>query len=246
MRRTVAAALGLLLLLALAGCGGDGEPPPPAVGLRAVEGAPASAGAADVFERFLDAAASGDAVTMWGLLSGPTRDSIGPTLDRFRRSAALDLQDAAGSFVGDARPVVARTFDPHWAVAAVAGVVEDEDGEREPAAYAAALRREDAGWRLELNGVFFAWHSPPPLAELGSDEPPLVGVVAQSSARIERMVVWLDGRAAGSRAVRPQPFVGAIEARAPAPLAPGVHVVTVFAATDETAAAQAWPFEVEP
>jgi hypothetical protein len=183
-------------------------------------------------------------VEMWGLLSAPTQASLGPSLDRFRWSAARDLQKAAGRFAGEPERVLARALGPGWAVAAVAGEVEDDDGEREPAAFAAALRREDGSWRLELDGIFFVGHAPHPLAELGNDEP-VLEVFAQSSARIARMVLWLGGEPVGARITRPMPFTGAIAARAASPLPPGVHVLTVFAATEDTAAAQAWPFEVE-
>ncbi|HUH15246.1 MAG TPA: hypothetical protein VML35_05130, partial [Gaiellaceae bacterium] len=111
-------------------------------------------------------------------------------------------------------------------------------------AYAAALRREQAGWRVELGGVFFVGHRPAPLAETDDRRPPL-GATAQSSGQIERMVLWLDGEPAGARTVREQPFTGTIEARPSARLAPGFHVVAVFAATAETAGAAAWPFALE-
>jgi len=238
--RAAAAVVCVAGLLA-AGCGGDEQEPPPAVGLRVAAGAPAP-GAARVFAEFLDAAARGDATGMWALLSEPTRASLGRTLDGFRRGAAYDLEQTAGLLRDPGEPVLARAFGPRWAVAAVAGEIE-RDGEREHAAYAAALRRERGEWRLELNGLFFVSHEPAPLEEVET-RTPLLRVTAQSSARIERMVLWLDGEPVGARAVRPQPFTGTITARAARPLEPGVYVVTAFAATDETAAAQAWPFVV--
>jgi hypothetical protein len=231
--------------LALAGCGGGAEEASPPVGLRAADGMPAP-GAAEVLERFVEAAARRDSTTMWELLSVPTRASLGPTLEDFRQSAAGDLRRAAGSFVGEPSLVLARAFGPAWAVAAVAGEVEDDDGERDPAAFAAAFRREEAGWRLELDGIYFVGHRPSPLAELDADELPWLGATAQSSGRIDRIVVWLDGEAVGARTRRPLPFMRSAEARPEMPLEPGAHVVTVFAATAETAAAQAWPFVVEP
>jgi hypothetical protein len=242
--RGAGVAAALVLGLALAGCGGA-EEELPRIGLRAPAGAPAP-GAGEVFHRFVEAAARRDATTMWELLSAPTQGSLGPSVDDFRSSAASDLHKAAGSFVGEPRLVVTRAFGPYWAVAAVAGEIRNRDGEREPAAFAAALRREDDGWRLELDGVYFVGHRPSPLAELDGGETPRLGATAQSSDRIQRMVLWLDGETLGARSYRPLPFMGTLEARPPAELRPGVHVVTVFAAAGKTAGAQAWPFVVEP
>jgi hypothetical protein len=243
----VRAAAALVATVAmLAACGGGEEEPPPQAGLRAAAGSPAP-GAAEVFLRFVEAATRRDSTTMWELLSEPTRASLGPTIEDFRWNTVSELRRAAGDFAGEPRLVLARAFGPDWAVAAVAGEVEDDDGEREPAAYAAALRREEAGWRLELDGVFFVGHRPSPLAELDArGDPPWLAATAQSSATIERMVLWLDGEPVGSRAHRPLPFMGSVEARPAEALEPGVHVLTVFAAAGHTAGAQAWPFVVEP
>jgi hypothetical protein len=237
------AAACLLAVAALlpAGCGGEAELPPQ-VGLRAAAGTPAP-GAAKVLERFVEAAGRGDAEAMWELLSEPTRASFGPTLERFRLNAAAELEMGIGPFAGSAELVLARAVTESWAVAAVAGEVE-RDGEREEGAYASALRRESGGWRLELGGVHFVGHAPGALEEI-DDAEPVLRATAQSSARIERMTLWLDGRVVASRAARQTPFSGTVGGRAFEELRPGVHVVTVFAATDETAAAQAWPFEVE-
>jgi hypothetical protein len=235
----LAAALGAGV--ALAGCGGEQEPPPQ-VGLRLAAGAHAPV-AAQVLEAFVAAAGRGDAAAMWALLSEPTRASYGPTPRAFRAGAAAELEEGVGRLAGASELVLARAFGPSWAVAAVAGEVERE-GEREHAAWAAALRREDDGWRVELGGLVFAGERPSPLAELG-ERRPLLSATAQSSARIERMVLWLDGEPVAARAVRDQPFTGRIGARPAAPLEPGVHVVAVFAATADTAGASAWPFVVE-
>ena len=242
MTRAVAGAvLGVLLLLA-PGCGGGDEEEPPPVGLRAAAGAPAP-GAAEVFERFVAASRRYDTAEMWGLLSAPTQAAFGGTLTRFRRDGAWQLRKASGRFSGEVELVLARAFGPRWAVATVVGEVV-RDGEREPAAWGAALRREPAGWRIELDGIFFVGHRPGPLEELRAGDAEL-RATAQSSGRIERMVAWLDGEPVGARAVRAQPFTGTITARSGETLPPGVHVVTVFAATADTAAAQAWPFVVE-
>ena len=190
--------------------------------------------------QFVQAARSGDAGRMWLLLSEPTRNSIGPTLGAFARGTAPDLAKSLEDF-RDERVLVSRQLDAAWAVGAVRGRYE-QDGDAEPAAYAAALRREGDRWKLELDGLVIAGLRPSALDRTG--DRPEIRAEAQAGGRIERMLLWVDGDAAGAGRFRTSPFSAELRGRPSDPLAEGEHALVVFAATEDTAAALAWTFEV--
>ncbi|HEV8250997.1 MAG TPA: hypothetical protein VGQ15_13585 [Gaiellaceae bacterium] len=192
--------------------------------------------------RFVQAARRGDAERMWPLLSEPTRRSIGPGLLPFARGAAIDLYDSFEDF-RQGRVLLSRKLDDTWAIGAVAGRFETDEGDSEPAAYAVALRREGGRWRVELGGLVIAKLRPQP-AQTAGDRPEL-RAEAQAGDDVEQMLLWLDGVAARVPFSRTSPFTGEIDGRPEQPIAGGEHAVVVFARTPVTAGAQAWTFDVD-
>jgi hypothetical protein len=191
--------------------------------------------------RFAQAARRGDAEQMWGLLSEPTRRSIGPGLLPFSRGTASDLFDSFEDF-RQGRVLLSRRLDDTWAVGAVSGRFDTGEGDSEPAAYAVALRREGGKWRVELAGLVIARLRPPP-SDTAGDRPEL-GAETQAGSNVERMLLWLDGAAARVPYERTSSFTGEIDGRPEERIAHGEHAVVVFAQTRDTAGAQAWTFDV--
>ena len=238
MRRAAALAAAALACSACGSGGGD----EPRLRFSAGGGPGADAAApGQVVLRFVQAAAAGDARTVWGLLSAPTRASYGPTFDRFARGSAPRFTDDFER-VGTLRVVLSRALGADWAVGAVVGRYTPEDGEPEPAAYAAALRREDGRWRIELGGLVIERLDPGPNDETGPR--PVVAAEAQAAGDVDRIELWLDGRHLTAPEQQADPFTARVHGVPDRALAPGLHVAVVFAATPDTAGAVAWPFEV--
>ena len=191
--------------------------------------------------RFVRAAARGDADMLWRLLSTPTRDSLGPTLARFRPATAREFQQGLGSLAPSARVILARRVGERWAVAAVAGE-RTAEGRREPFTYGAALVREGDAWRLDLGGVVIGGLEPEPLATVGV--PARVAVNVSAGAKVGEVVLWLDGRPLAVERRSDAPFSARVLARLRAPLAAGRHTVVAFATAGETPGAVAWTFAV--
>jgi hypothetical protein len=223
--RAVAA---LAVAVVLAGCGGEERLPTLAFEEEQLGSQARRPG--QVVLQFVEAARAGDGARMALLLSASTYDTLGP-------GALRDIADDFAEFV-DGRVVLSLRLDDGWAVGAVAGRSE-EDGD--PAAYAAALRLEDGAWRLELGGVVFGRLRPGPLDE--TDALPELRAEAQAGGEIEDLLVWVDGRPVRGFA-RHRRFTAEVRGRLGEPLAPGRHMVIVFATAAETAGALAWPFEV--
>jgi hypothetical protein len=228
------------LCAALAACGSEEQ-------LRAVHLDVEQPGSADpepglTVLRFVQAARRGDAEKMWGLLSEPTKRSIGPGVLSFARGTAPDLYDSFADF-RQGQVLLSRKLDDTWAVGAVTGRFETDEGDMDPAAYALALRREHGKWRVELAGLVIARLSPPPADTVG--DTPEFRAEAQAGNGVERMLLWLDGSAARAPFQRTSDFTGEIDGRPETKIAPGEHAVVVFAETPVTAGAQAWTFDVD-
>lgn len=239
MRRVLAASLAAAL--AAAGCGGADEREPT---LRLADGGGPGTAVREPGEtvmRFVQAARSGNARHLWNLLSEPTRASVGPTYERFARDTAPKLTEDFEDF-GGFRVLMSRSLGGGWGVGAVVGRYTPEDGDPEPAAYAAALRREGDAWRVELAGVVVARLEPDPLAE--TDARPLLQAEAQAGGDVGRMLMWLDGRQVSADPSVATPFTAEIRGYPRDELPDGEHALVVFAATEDTAGALAWPFEV--
>ena len=191
--------------------------------------------------RFTQAARRGDAGQMWALLSESTHRSLGPGEGSFAHGTAPDLTDSFADF-RQGQVLLSRALDREWAVGAVTGRFEDDEGNSEPAAYALALRREGGRWRIELAGLAMARLRPEPGGS--AEDRPEVRAEAQAGDEVERMLLWVDGEAASVPYERTSPFTGEIDGRLNRRLAGGEHAVVVFAQTRVTAAALAWTFEV--
>ena len=239
-RATGAAALAALCALLGTACGSEEALPVVHLG-GSQPGTPAREPGLLVL-RFVQAARRGDARQMWALLSEPTRRSIGPGEGSFERGTAPDLTSSFEDF-REGEVLLSRRLNADWALGAVTGRFEDDEGDSEPAAYALALRSERGRWRIELAGLVVARLRPEPG---GSADPrPEIRAEAQAGNAVERMLLWVDRQAARVPYQRTSPFTGEIDGRTRESLPSGEHAVVVFAETKETAGAQAWTFEVD-
>jgi hypothetical protein len=237
-----ARAVALTALCAVLGTACGSEEQLPSIHVDAAQPGTTAREPGEIVLRFVQAARRGDAKQMWALLSEPTRRSIGPGVASFARGTAPDLIMSFEDF-RDGRILLSRRLDDVWAVGAIAGRDEPEDGDPEPAAYAAALRREGATWRIELYGLVIARLRPEPLDTTG--DRPEVRAEAQAGDDVERMLLWLDGDAARVPYAWTSAFTAEVRGRPSEPVREGEHALVVFAATRSTAAALAWSFEVD-
>jgi hypothetical protein len=240
VRRLVRAAAVAALCASLAACGSESEPA--AVHLNVEQPGSPDAAPGQTVLRFVQAARRGDAEGMWGLLSEPTKRSIGPGVLSFSQGTAGDLYDSFADF-RQGRVLLSRKLDDDWAVGAVTGTFESDDGDTEPAAYALALRREDGKWKVELGGLVIARLRPPP-SDTSGDRPEL-RAEAQAGNGVDRMLMWVDGSAARVPFIRTSDFTAEIDGKPTERIPPGEHVAVVFARTPVTAGAQAWTFDVD-
>jgi hypothetical protein len=203
-----------LALAALAGCGSGAKKPAADPG-RELLGA------------LILAAGSGDTEALRGLLSAESRDRVGPT-------ALAALQNRLRPLAGGYRLVVSeRITDTFGLVAAV----------HQPYAFAAALRKVGAIWRLELGG-------PVRITPLGPDPGARQVKVRQLAAAVDgaagkgEALLYLDGFTVPEAKVYRFGQKLSIVANLPIRVARGRHTVVVFAGAAESASALAWTFVV--
>ena len=237
----------LLVLLAV-GCAGGGDddggggatvtgtsPDPTQYGVVAP-------GPGNALLEFVRAAGAGDADAMWNLLTEPTQASIGPTLDEFRTTTAIELQEGLGTLAKSARVILSRELPQDWGVAAIAGEREVE-GDTEYYAYGVAMAQEEGQWRIELGGVVVTALKPDPLAE--TDARPDIEANVGAGGELGQVLMWLDGKPLPATRSGDSPFAASMSARPARALAPGRHEVVVFASSELTATAVAWTFSVQ-
>jgi hypothetical protein len=255
MRRPLALLLILALVLA-AGCsGGDGDgddqAAPTTTGSGGAGGAsggpsPEQFGRDDpqfgrLLLEFTQAAADGDARTMWNMLTSATQASIGPSLTEFRNQSALEFQEGLGSIAPTAEVTLSKRL-PDFGVGAIAG--DREVGDRsEYFAYAVAFMQEEGEWKIELGGVIVTGLKPEPLAEVGP-RPPVAADVG-AGGELNDVLMWLDAQPFDSAEPDETPFAAQLRGRPEEPLEPGRHVVVVFADAGLTASALSWTFNSE-
>ena len=235
-----------LLVLLAAGCaggdeGGDGETVAGTGADPTLYGV-AAPGPGNVLLEFVRAARAGEADAMWNLLTGPTQASIGPTLDEFRATTAIELQEGLGTLANSARVILSRELPDDWAVAAIAGE-RDVEGDTEYYAYGVAMAQEEGQWKIELGGVVITGLKPDPLAE--TDARPDVKASVGAGGDLGQVLMWLDGKPLPANRTGDSPFAASLSARPARALAPGRHEVVVFAASELTATAVAWTVSVQ-
>lgn len=228
--------------LLLAGCGGSGES-------SSNTTAPATTViAADPGRRtiavFVAAARSGNAASLWSLLSTDARRRLGPTVGRFRDGVARELHEGLGSF-GAYEVVVSERITPEFGVVAIEGL-RTVEGQRERGIYAVALRLEGKQWKVELGGPV---HVRPIGPDPGAREPIVAQIAAAVSGRAGEggaagtAVMYLDGQTLNPE-VRGTASNVTLFANLDPPLDPGRHTVVVFASGARDASATAWAFTV--
>lgn len=247
--------LSVLLASAALAVGCSGEPDetpanPPAPTTAATESAgtttapePVTAPRPDgPLKQMVAAARADDARAMWGLLSGPTRERLGPSFARFRRGAAPELQKALGTFArGRSALFLAERISEEFAVAAYGGRLADE----RHAAFAAALRLEDGAWKLELAGPVQLEALVPDPGEIENRRtgPQLAAGIAADAAVVEGGL-WLDGKSVPGKSGGTDERNVTIFSDPVGALERGPHAVVAFASTAEDASALAWMFTV--
>jgi len=234
--------LGLAALL-LAGCGGSKseQSAPAATTATAPQetGTPATAGLTiddpgpgDALRAFVEAAGSGDADALWGLLTPLSRKQLGPTRAAFARKYGKGFREGVGTFAGTPyQMVISKRDEGGWSVAAIAGN-RVRDGQEEFASYGAAARKDGNKWLLELG-------APLELKRLADAAPGTIAVEMSAGDPIEAAGLWLDGEALPAH-VQGQRARFVVAGQLPGEPAADA-VVVAFARTAAAASAGAFP-----
>jgi hypothetical protein len=237
--------LAAALVVLAAGCGGgkSAQPTRAASTILPAASAPATTAPApdpgrDAIEAFAAAARSGRADAMWRLLSASSRERLGPTLDDFRAHADAGLRNHLGSF-GRYRVIVSERITPEFGVVAIDGSRRVKGSLRRDL-YAAVLRLEGSGWKVELG-------SPVSVRAIGPDPGTRQRLVAQVAAAVEgpggagTAVMYVDGQTVNPT-VAGTATNSTLYANFDPALDRGRHTVVVFASDGREAAATAWAF----
>jgi predicted small lipoprotein YifL len=207
---------------ALAACGSDGE---------STTAAPPDPGR-DVMQALVDAAAADDAESAWELLSMPSRERAGPTLEEFEENEFPELKRTLAPFAEDPLPVeVSENLDGEFGVVALS---------RGNDAFATPLRREGEHWRVELaSPVTIDVLGPPPGSR--GEFAKQIGVEKRGAGGAGLAVLYLDGVTLDA-----ETFADAdsatIFANFESKLEPGRHTAVAFTGAAGEAAARAWTF----
>jgi hypothetical protein len=216
----------VVLTAVLAGCGGNDS-----TTTATTETSPPDPGK-EVVGALVGAARTGDAQTMWGVLSKASRRRYGPTLADFRQGEARALRRTLAPFARGPLPVqVSENIDGTIGVVALS---------RGANAWATPLRLEDGFWRVELPGRLHIDVSGPPPGSKGkfADQ---VGVEVRGRSGAGTALLYLDGET-----LQPEIYSGGsaatVFASLPNGAGPGRHTVVAFATSGDEAAARAWTF----
>jgi hypothetical protein len=231
--RLIAVAIAVLVAAGCSGDNGEAEspPPPPDTAAQELLGEIEQARPGVVLQAFVRAASRRDEGRMWERLSMHTRQRLGPTLVAFRRRGARGLERELAPLGPRNELILSETITASFAVAAVG---------RANRAYAAALRREDGLWRIELGSQIRIDPLRPKPGETVARRTQLAAEVRAGTPIVEAGL-WLDGVAFPSRGGGPTPNALTMFGETSA-LDRGPHFVVAFASTQANAGARAWAF----
>jgi hypothetical protein len=224
------------------GCAGDDGPAPAASADSPLPRLRAAPAAGKQLERFVAAAARSDTAAMFRMLSERARVLYGPTEADFSAQVGRELMTTLRSFTiggGRASLALAARATDEWAVAAISGYAILA-GEKQHGAYAVPLRREDGEWRIELGGTV-TFNPLTPDGTVPTGPTPEIATEVTPSEPILEYAAWVDRRPLGAR-LSPDGLL--LTASVATPLAEGRHTVVTFAATESSAGANAFTFEV--
>jgi hypothetical protein len=232
-RGLIAVAVAVLIAGACSGRNGETEQrqPPPDTAAQELLGEIENARPGVVLQEFARAVARRDERRMWNRLSMPTRQRLGPTLNGFRRRAQPGLERELAGLGQRNELLLSERITASFAVAAVG---------RAKRAYAAALRRENGLWRIELASPVRIEPLRPEPGETVARRTQLAAEVKAGTAIVEAGL-WLDGVAFPSRGGGPMANALTMFGETSA-LDRGPHFVIAFASTQANASARAWAF----
>lgn len=202
---------------------------------------PAGEAAAAVLDDVVEAVGSGNYLVVWELLTPASQERLGPNYDTFQIGPGRELEEGLGSFAGTPYEVlVASSVADGIAVVAIAGQREAE-GQSGLAGYAAVLRNDGGGWKLELGGPVLLLPAFPGSGSLPAGVPAEIAVGAEAPAPLDLTLLWLDGEPLDAQLGAPgDGTAGTITGRGAEPLAAGPHVLVAFARAGTDAGAGAW------
>jgi hypothetical protein len=234
-----AAALAVALALAGAACDGGGKTTGAERTVTVASSPPRPAGPGETLRRFVDAARARDSARMWALLSVPSRKRLGSNATVFEQRFAPRVQRALAPFRTSAYDVIVNVpITPRFGIAAVAA----KKAEKRFGAFAAALRRERGGWRVELRGpVRISPLRPDPGEQLGRQRLTQLAAAIDAAGPVLEAGFWYDGHAVEGKVGGLDPAHVTIYTES-SHVPKGRHSVVVFASTHGSASAIAWTF----
>jgi len=229
----IAAAVAILVAGACSGGNDETEQrqPPPDTAAQELLGEIENARPGVVLQDFVRAAARREEGRMWDRLSRPSQRRLGPTLTGFRRGAGRGLERELARLGQRSKLLLSERITASFAVAAVG---------RANRAYAAALRRENGLWRIELASPVRIEPLRPEPGETVARRTQLAAEVKAGTAIVEAGL-WLDGVAFPSRGGGPTANALTMFGETSA-LDRGPHFAIAFASTQANASARAWAF----
>jgi hypothetical protein len=192
--------------------------------------------AAEAMRTFVVAVADDDVDAIWEQMSSDAQGRYGGDRDAFRRAGVPELhkQIPRGTDVPDVDKFLVYDAGGEWTVSAAALDTTET-------AYAAPVREEDGGWKVDPGGKVLRLAAGPPHPGTTADDPRRVDFSVYSRARDLDASMWLDDRAQELRGAGGPAFTR-YWAEPPEGLAPGTHIAVAFAQGEGEQAAIAWTF----
>lgn len=186
----------------------------------------------EVVQALVDAASANDAEGAWNLLSTPSRERVGPSLETFEQGAFRELTRTLAPFAEPPLPVeVSENLDGEFGVVALS---------RGADAYAMPLRREGETWRVELGSPVGIDILGPPPGSRGKFAKQ-IGVEKHGPGGAGLAVLYLDGVTLNAETFADEDSA-TIFANFESKLVPGRHTAVAFTSAGGEAAARAWTF----